>query len=86
MSHCSCRGLGIALNVRLFSQYPCSILLHRSLHQYNKSESGIMSNEIILYDLPSKAGTCWSLNPWKGKEVDHQDTKDTIERMQWVFK
>ncbi|OAP59645.1 hypothetical protein AYL99_06943 [Fonsecaea erecta] len=24
-----------------------------------------MSNEVILYDLPSKGGTAWSLNPWK---------------------
>ncbi|KAK6435027.1 hypothetical protein LTR95_008788 [Oleoguttula sp. CCFEE 5521] len=24
-----------------------------------------MSSPIVLYDLPSKTGTCWSLNPWK---------------------
>ncbi|OQN96732.1 hypothetical protein B0A48_17156 [Cryoendolithus antarcticus] len=24
-----------------------------------------MSGPIILYDLPSRTGTCWSLNPWK---------------------
>lgn len=24
-----------------------------------------MSEEIIFYDLPSRQGKCWSLNPWK---------------------
>ncbi|KIW15556.1 hypothetical protein PV08_05604 [Exophiala spinifera] len=24
-----------------------------------------MANEVILYDIPSKQGTSWSLNPWK---------------------
>jgi len=28
-----------------------------------------MSDEVILYDLPSKQGTCWSLNPWKVRLV-----------------
>ena len=26
-----------------------------------------MSDEIILYDLPSKGGHSWSVNPWKSK-------------------
>jgi hypothetical protein len=26
-----------------------------------------MSSQTILYDLPSKQGTAWSLNPWKSK-------------------
>ena len=26
-----------------------------------------MSAEIILFDLPSRAGKAWSLNPWKSK-------------------
>ncbi|KAK5273614.1 hypothetical protein LTR96_000214 [Exophiala xenobiotica] len=28
-----------------------------------------MSDEVILYDLPSKQGTSWSLNPWKTRLV-----------------
>ncbi|KAK4040970.1 hypothetical protein C8A01DRAFT_35026 [Parachaetomium inaequale] len=24
-----------------------------------------MSGQIVLFDIPSKQGTCWSLNPWK---------------------
>jgi hypothetical protein len=24
-----------------------------------------MLSQVILYDLPSKQGTAWSLNPWK---------------------
>jgi len=28
-----------------------------------------MSDEVILYDLPSKQGKCWSLNPWKTRLV-----------------
>lgn len=26
-----------------------------------------MASQTILYDLPSKRGTSWSLNPWKSK-------------------
>jgi len=28
-----------------------------------------MSDEVILYDLPSKQGHCWSYNPWKTRLV-----------------
>ncbi len=31
------------------------------------SHLGSMSDEVILYDLPSRQGKCWSLNPWKSK-------------------
>ncbi|KAK6441965.1 hypothetical protein LTR95_001800 [Oleoguttula sp. CCFEE 5521] len=37
-----------------------------------------MSGPIILYDLPSRTGTCWSLNPWKSPP--HQPLHNTIVR------
>ncbi|EMC92108.1 hypothetical protein BAUCODRAFT_276412 [Baudoinia panamericana UAMH 10762] len=26
-----------------------------------------MANEVTLYDIPSRGGVCWSLNPWKAR-------------------
>ncbi|KIW35604.1 uncharacterized protein PV07_02291 [Cladophialophora immunda] len=41
-----------------------------------------MSNEVILYDLPSKGGFCWSLNPWKTRLV--LNYKGIPYKTEWV--
>ncbi|KAF2098285.1 hypothetical protein NA57DRAFT_57446 [Rhizodiscina lignyota] len=41
-----------------------------------------MADEVILYDLPSKSGGCWSLNPWKTRLV--LNYKGIPYKTQWV--
>ena len=35
--------------------------------KHSRAVSGKMSNEIVLFDLPSRGKVCWSLNPWKSE-------------------
>ncbi|KAK7193656.1 hypothetical protein DPSP01_000209 [Paraphaeosphaeria sporulosa] len=41
-----------------------------------------MSSQVILYDLPSKQGTSWSLNPWKPRMI--LNYKSISYTTQWV--
>jgi hypothetical protein len=37
-----------------------------------------MSGQIVLFDITSKQGTCWSLNPWKSESTPVNTTTDPI--------
>jgi hypothetical protein len=41
-----------------------------------------MSSQTILYDLPSKQGTAWSLNPWKTRLI--LNFKGIDYKTEWV--
>ncbi|CAI6341388.1 unnamed protein product [Periconia digitata] len=41
-----------------------------------------MSSQVVLYDLPSKQGTAWSLNPWKTRMI--LNYKGIDYKTEWV--